>query len=451
VAELSLDELAERTGESVECLYEWRAAGLIRGDGPWGAEDAEHVRLIRFLLHRGFSLETIQRAASQQEGLLADFANQEFPSGRFPMYTLEEAAEKSGTDVSLVRRFWQAAGFGASGDALNDDDVDTLRSLRAALDGGLPEPSLIELVRVYADALRRVAEAELRLFHFHVHERLRGAGLSAAELRQVDDVGAEQLRGLTEPTVLYFHTKGWMSAARDDLALHVAEAAGLSAVADVAGTMLAAIVFVDLARFTPLTEVMGDAVAADVIDRFSSIVRPTVAACHGRIVKQIGDAYMLVFFEPTAAVACALDIEERAAAEPQFPAVRAGAHWGTVLYREGDYVGTTVNVASRLEAEAGPHQLLVTPELRRATEGLAEIEFVPLESRSLKGITEQVALFDVRRISGAPREKTVDPVCGMELHTSEIAARLDVGGQTLAFCSTDCLQRFVAAPEQYVH
>ena len=409
------------------------------------------MRLIRFLLHRGFSLETIQRAASQQEGLLADFANQEFPSGRFPMYTLEEAAEKSGTDVSLVRRFWQAAGFGASGDALNDDDVDTLRSLRAALDGGLPEPSLIELVRVYADALRRVAEAELRLFHFHVHERLRGAGLSAAELRQVDDVGAEQLQGLTEPTVLYFHTKGWMSAARDDLALHIAEAAGLSAVADVAGTMLAAIVFVDLARFTPLTEVMGDAVAADVIDRFSSIVRPTVAACHGRIVKQIGDAYMLVFFEPTAAVACALDIEERAAAEPQFPAVRAGAHWGTVLYREGDYVGTTVNVASRLEAEAGPHQLLVTPELRRATEGLAEIEFVPLESRSLKGITEQVALFDVRRISGAPRDKTVDPVCGMELHTSEIAARLDVGGQTLAFCSTDCLQRFVAAPEQYVH
>ena len=65
--------------------------------------------------------------------------------------------------------------------------------------------------------------------------------------------------------------------------------------------------------------------------------------------------------------------------------------------------------------------------------------------------SEQVALFEARRISGAPRDKTVDPVCGMELHTSEVAARLDVGGQTLTFCSTDCLQRFVAAPEQYVH
>ena len=351
----------------------------------------------------------------------------------------------------MVRRFWDAAGFGAIGDALNDDDVDTLRSLRTALDGGLPEPSLIELARVYADALRRVAEAEIRLFHFHVHERLRAAGLSHAELRQVDDAGAEQLRGLTEPTVLYFHTKGWMSAARDDLALHVAEAAGLSDVSGVAGTMSAAIVFVDLARFTPLTEVMGDAVAADVIERFSSIVRPTVARCHGRVVKQIGDAYMLIFFEPSAAVACALDIEERAAAEPQFPAVRAGAHWGPVLYREGDYVGATLNLASRLEAEARPHQLLVTPELRRTAEGLPEIEFVSVGARTLNGVSEEIELYEARHSTAGSRDKADDPVCGMELDLPEVAARLDVGGDTLAFCSTDCLQRFVATPAQYKH
>jgi class 3 adenylate cyclase len=451
VAELSLGQLAELTGESVETLDQWRAARLIRGDDPLGPEDAEHVRLIRFLLRRGFSLDTITRAVSQREGLLADYANQEFPTSRFPIYTLEEAAETSGLDVSLVRRFWDAAGFSSIGDALTDDDIDMLRALRTARSGGLPEPSIVELIRVYADSLRRVAEAEIRLFHFHVHERLRAAGASDAELQQVDDAGGDQLRGLTEPAVLYFHSKGWMSAARDDLALHVAEAAGLSEVPDVAGTVSAAIVFVDLARFTPLTEAMGDAAAADVIERFSSIVRPTVAGCHGRIVKQIGDAYMLVFFEPTAAVACALDIEERAAAESQFPAVRAGAHWGPVLYREGDYVGATVNVASRLEAEAGPHQLLVTPELRKAAEATLDTEFVPIGSRALKGVSEGIELYEARRRIPGPRDKAVDPVCGMELHTSEIAARLDVGGDTVAFCSTDCLQRFVAAPELYEH
>jgi adenylate cyclase len=449
VAELNVEQLAERTGESVESLHEWRAAGLLRDDDRLGPEDAECVRLIRFLLQRGFNLETITRAVSRRGGLLADFANQEFPTGRFPIYTLAEAAEKASVDVAFVWRVWEAAGFGSIGDALNDDDLDALDALRTALDGGLPEHSVIELVRVYADALRRVAEAEIRLFHFYVHEALRAAGASDAELQQVDDAGGDELRGLTEPAVLYFHRKGWMSAARDDLALHVAEAADLAEVPDVAGTLSAAIVFVDLARFTPLTEVMGDAVAADVIDRFSGIVRPCVAACHGRIVKQIGDAYMLIFFEPTAAVGCALAIEERAAAEPQFPAVRAGAHWGPVLYREGDYVGATVNLASRLEAEAGPHQLLVTPELRMAAEGLPDAEFVPLETRTLKGVSERVDLYEARRISGAPRDKTVDPVCGMELGPSEIAATLDVSGETRAFCSTDCLQRFVAHPEPY--
>jgi class 3 adenylate cyclase/YHS domain-containing protein len=451
VAEFTLGQLAELTGESIESLRKWRGAGLIRDDDPLGSEDAEHVRLIRFLLQRGFNLETITRAASQREGLLADFANQEFPTGRFPIYTLEEAAEKSGLDVSLVRRFWDAAGFRALGDALTDDDVDTLRALGTTLHAGIPEPALIELVRVYADALRRVAEAEIRLFHFHIHERLRAAGLSEAELRKIDDAGAEQLRGLIEPAVLYFHHKGWMSAARDDLALHVAEAAGISDVSEVPGTLSATIVFVDLARFTPLTEVMGDAVAADVVDRFSSVVRPAVADCHGRVVKQLGDAYMLVFFEPTSAIGCALDIEERAAAEPQFPAVRAGAHVGPVLYRDGDYVGATVNVASRLEAEAGSHQLLVTPELRTAAEGTPDTEFIPLGTRTLKGVSESIELYEARRTTPGRRDRATDPVCGMELYPSDIAARLDVGGETLAFCSTDCLQRFVAAPEKYEH
>src|SRR5207248_4874447 len=125
----------------------------------------------------------------------------------------------------------------------------------------------------------------------------------------------------------------------------------------------------------------------------------------GRVVKQIGDAYMLIFFEPSAAVACALGIEERATAEPQFPAVRAGANWGPVLYREGDYVGATVNLASRLEAEAGPHQLLVTPELRRAAVRTPDTEFVPVGTRALKGVSEGVELYEARRSTPGARAK----------------------------------------------
>jgi YHS domain-containing protein len=45
--------------------------------------------------------------------------------------------------------------------------------------------------------------------------------------------------------------------------------------------------------------------------------------------------------------------------------------------------------------------------------------------------------------------KLVDPVCRMELTRSEVDARLTLDGIEHVFCSTNCLQQFVAAPDRY--
>jgi len=159
---------------------------------------------------------------------------------------------------------------------------------------------------------------------------------------------------------------------------------------------------------------------------------------------------MLIFPEPGAAVACALEIDQRAAEEPQFPAVRAGVHWGKVLYREGDYVGTTINVAARLGAEAQRHQVLVTASLRREAGHIADVDFVPLGTRRLKGLTDGVEIFQaVRRTGAGATQRRIDPVCGMELAIGEAAATLALEGEERASCPQECLQRFVAAPERY--
>lgn len=449
VHELSLEELAARTGEPAARLREWQAIGLVGRDGRFDATDGERVRLIRFLLGRGFDIDAIARADAAQDGMLDRFLTLAFPEGRLPTYSLAELAEKAGSDPELVRRLWNASGLTESGDAAGDDDVESLRRLATALDAGLPETALMQMVRVYADSLRRVAEAETRLFHFYVHERLQAEGLSGQELTETTEAASDQLIAIVEPAILHFHRKGWVSAVRDDLALHVAQEAGLAEVSDVPGTLAVGVLFADLSRFTPLTEVMGDAAAAEVIERFTTIVRTAVGAWHGRVVKQIGDAFMLVFFEPRAAIACALEIEERAADEPHFPAVRMGAHWGEVLYREGDYVGSTVNVASRVADAAEPHELLVTATLRKAVGELPDVEFVPRGTRALKGMAEELELYAARRGLEVSREKLVDPVCGMELHPEEVAARLDVAGEIRAFCSAACLQLFVTTPERY--
>jgi adenylate cyclase len=446
---LSLEELAGRTGESAERLREWQAVGLLARDGRFDATDAERVRLIRFLLGRGFDLDAIARTDTQQHGFFDRILTLSFPSGRVPTYSLEELADKAGVDIDLVRRLWTASGLTESGHAAGDDDVDSLRLLVTALDAGLPEPALMQMVRVYADSLRRVAEAEVRLFHFYVHERLQAEGVSGQELTETTEAASDQLGAIVEPAILHFHRKGWINAVRDDVALHVAQEAGLAEVSDVPGTLRVSVVFADLSRFTPLTEVMGDAAAAEVMERFATIVRTAVGPWHGRVVKQIGDAFMLVFFEPGAAISCALEIEGRAGDEPHFPAVRMGAHWGEVLYREGDYVGSTVNMASRVADAAEPHELLVTAPVRQTAGELPGVEFVPRGKRALKGLTDEPELYAARRRVTAAREKLVDPVCGMELHPEEVAARLDVGGEVRSFCSSECLQLFVATPERY--
>ncbi len=84
------------------------------------------------------------------------------------------------------------------------------------------------------------------------------------------------------------------------------------------------------------------------------------------------------------------------------------------------------------------------------TGSLPDVEFVPLGKRRLRGLSDELELFEiVPRAEGQRAPRPVDPVCGMELGAGEVAARLSVQGKEHVFCSQRCLQRFVAAPERY--
>jgi class 3 adenylate cyclase/YHS domain-containing protein len=449
--DLALAELARQVGEPPERLREWRTLGFIGhpGSEAFGPEDVQRVRLVQLLLRHGVDLAAIARA-NEDEALLARYMTLAFPEGAGPAYSLDEAASRVDLDLEILRRFWQASGLSDQGELLYEEDLRALTAIKTALEVGFPEEALVQLARVYVDALGKVAEAEARLSHFYVHDRMKAQGMSGRQLVDAERVSGDRVMPLIEPMVLYFHRKGWGRALREDAVMHVQERAGLREGADVPGQLRAAIVFVDLAGFTSLADAMGDHMAAQVLERFSQIVRDAVGRWEGHVVKQIGDAFMLVFHESRSAVACALEIEQQTAREPQFPAVRSGVHCGQVLYREGDYLGTSVNVVARLAAEAARHQLLVTAAVRKEAGGLPDVEFVPLGMRRLRGLADEVEVFEV--VSGAKAQaasRLVDPVCGMELSAGEAAARLSLEGEERVFCSQQCLQRFVAAPERY--
>jgi adenylate cyclase len=450
--ELTELELARRLGEPADRVREWQSLGLIGPESgqAYRPEDVQRGRLVQLMLRRGVDIATIVRA-EREENLLSRRMEQIYPGGVGRTHSVSEAADLLGLQPELLRRLVDITGLDDENDLLFEADLQALQRLKLVLDGGVPAEAVLQLARVYADALGRVADAETRLFHFYVHDRLKSLGLSGRELADTVQASTAQLTPLIQPLLLYFHRKGWDKAIREDAVFHAREYAGFGEKTAVPGQIRVAIAFVDLCGFTSLADAMGDEPASRVLERFSQIVRDDVGRTDGRVVKQIGDAFMLVFPEAHSAVACALEIERRTAAEPQFPGVRSGIHCGPVLYREGDYLGTNVNIAARVAAEAGRHQLLVTAAARNEVVALPDAEFVPHGKRRLRGLAEDLELFAVVTPSRSePRRRLIDPVCGMELDADDAAATLSFFGQEQIFCSQECLQRFVAAPDRYL-
>lgn len=447
---LALAELSERTGEPAERLQEWRELGLIGSPERPGfhTDDLGRARIIRLCLRRGVALGRLVEAERRDDRFLAEYARLAFPRSDAQQHTLAEASRLAGLDPDLVTRIRDGSQAWEPEEEFGPDEVELLRGARLLLNAGVPEEAIIQGIRVTADALGRVAENEARLFHHYVHERMRASGLTGRELAERSRAASSLAMPLLEPIILYFHRRGLARAARDDVIVHLEE--DMTEPPATPGTLRVAVLFVDLSSFTPLAQAMGDSAAASVLERFGHVVRDVAKQHDGRIVKQIGDEFMVVFTAPSSAVSAALDIECRGQEQSQFPAIRSGIHYGDVLYRDGDYIGSVVNIASRLIGEAQPHQVVVTDDVRAAAAENHRTEFVRIGQRPLKGIAEAVELFEARSAEGAgASDKVRDPVCGMELKPPEVSARLSIEGRELAFCSERCLKNFVAAPARY--
>jgi adenylate cyclase len=125
--------------------------------------------------------------------------------------------------------------------------------------------------------------------------------------------------------------------------------------------------FVDISQFTKFTDTRGDAAAVAALSEFRSVIRD-VSSRHGvRIDKWLGDGAMFVCVDTAPLVHAVLDVESRLV-EENFPLpLRAGIASGLVILFEGDdYIGTPVNLASRLCADAEPGQVLVTEVVAQA-------------------------------------------------------------------------------------
>ena len=121
--------------------------------------------------------------------------------------------------------------------------------------------------------------------------------------------------------------------------------------------------FADLVGFTALSIEQGDERAAEVATRFQRDVR-ALAGRHGaKVVKSLGDGAMICAQDAGDAVRLGLEL---ANGLDGLPPVRVGVNTGPAVERDGDYFGSTVNLAARLSQAARGGEVLLTDATRSA-------------------------------------------------------------------------------------
>jgi adenylate cyclase len=379
------DVFVPMMGVEAEVVDALCAAGLLDPEGDGRFDDIDVLRLtdLKPYLERGYTPARL--AQDIRDGKLEVWLGELlFDVGE--TVDVREAAERLGFDVGQLAAL--LAALGLPDDRLSERDLEIAEGIQVALASGLPYEGILETARVLGDSMRRIAEAETRLVHVHMHERLIAAGVPEREVNEQIFGIQDALAPMMDPMLVRFHHRHLMYAAVEDALLHTV---GSTTPGSTPGSIEVTIVFVDLASFTLLTETQGDAEAVRVLGRVDELMRPQVLRHHGRVVKQIGDGFMLAFREAADAVRATIALRE-VLAEPGIPNMRAGINTGVAVFRGSDYLGSTVNVASRVASAAMADQILLTSTTadRISGEGLA-LEEVGV--RLLRGVDEPLALY----------------------------------------------------------
>ena len=382
-------EVARRAGVTAPTLRRWVGAGLIpQYDGRWTPAAAAHARIVARLRERGHSLDQIREAGAA--GRLAfGYVEDLFPAPRGD-HTLADAARETGLEPKLIERIYTTIGLPAAAlEHLGEDDLQLLRYISAVLAAGFPLVALLQLVRVYGQALGQMADAEVRLFHIYVHEPLMRDGVPGLEMAEEMEGLARELLPLASPIMDHVHQRFLAHFVEQDVIGHMEDDEG-GAPLDL-GRLRVAIAFADLAGYTRLTEEQGDEEAVGAVERFIANVEHTLPE-DARIIKTIGDGVMIVGSDGGALTDWAVGFQTLNAQVRPLP--RIGMHYGETIYRDGDYFGREVNLASRVAARAAGGEVLVTRPLVDASG--PHLEFELIGEVRLKGFNEPTELFLAR-------------------------------------------------------
>ncbi len=178
---------------------------------------------------------------------------------------------------------------------------------------------------------------------------------------------------------------------------------------------LAAILAADMVGYTSLVE-RDETGTLERLKRLRiEFIQPLISRHRGRLVKQMGDGFLIEFGSAVNAAQCAFDWQDRFQglgdnADIRF---RIGLHVGDILLDEGDILGEGVNIAARLEEIAPVGGVAMSSAFHDQVAGKVTATMVCDGSHQLKNIERPVEIWTIK--PGTSDDAGINQVSQVEL------------------------------------
>ncbi|MGH6893480.1 MAG: adenylate/guanylate cyclase domain-containing protein [Dongiaceae bacterium] len=164
---------------------------------------------------------------------------------------------------------------------------------------------------------------------------------------------------------------------------------------------LSAILAADVVGYARLMEADEAGTLATLNARRRDLIEPAVSKHQGRIVKTMGDGFLIEFGSVVEAVQCAIELQAGMEIgnldlpDPRKMKLRIGINLGDVIVENDDLYGDGVNIAARLQTMAEPGSVLLSGTVYDHLKSKIAVGLEFLGERHVKNIADPIRVYRV--------------------------------------------------------
>src|SRR2546426_6980510 len=158
--------------------------------------------------------------------------------------------------------------------------------------------------------------------------------------------------------------------------------------------------FTDIVGYSSITS-QNEKKALHLLREHTELLQSVFPKYKGRIVKTMGDGFLVEFASAVEAVNCAVETQREIGRVNSVRGpddrimIKIGIHVGDIVHSADDVLGDAVNVAARVQPLAETGGICITRQVVDQVEGKVDYQMASVGVRELKNIHRPVELYTV--------------------------------------------------------